>query len=235
MHTALNPDRLYVAVDALILTVRSGRLHILLSRRVNPPYAGQWALPGRLVGQDESAETAVRLLLEEMFPVRDAYKEQLYTFSDVSRDPRGRVISAAYLVLLPRERAEERMKEETSCCFFAVYPEGNGLRLEDGGGTVLTDGDLAFDHARMIRTGIHRLRGKVDYTDIAFRFLDHPEAFSLSDLQAVFEAILGQNLDSSNFRRGILARYEKTGRLRLTEQAEKRGRGRPAALYRITF
>ena len=95
MHRELNKDQLYVTVDLLIWTVRAGRLNLLLSRRVSPPYAGSWALPGRFIGLDESAETAVTRLLEEMLPVRGPYLEQLYTFTNVARDPRGRVISTA--------------------------------------------------------------------------------------------------------------------------------------------
>ena len=83
----------------------------------------------------------------------------------------------------------------------------------------------------MIQTGLQRLRNKIDYTDIGFSFLENREEFALGELQTVFEAVLDSKLDSSNFRRFILNRYEKTGRLEQTEQAEKRGRGRPAALY----
>ena len=102
-------------------------------------------------------------------------------------------------------------------------------------GETLAPGDLAFDHGKIIETGIERLRGKIDYTEIGFGFLENRDAFSLSELQTVFEAVLGETLDSSNFRRAILGRYEKTGQLTQTDQAEKRGRGRPAALYRFSF
>ena len=77
-----------------------------------------------------------------------------------------------------------------------------------------------------------RLRGKIDHTAIGFRFLEDPQAFSLGELQTVFEAVLGEAADSSNFRRTILNRYARDGRLEQTDQ-EKRARGRPAALYRI--
>ena len=100
MHESLNRDQLYVTVDILILTVRDGKLVLMLSRRMTPPYEGRMSLPGRFVGQEEHAETAVRQLLKEMLPVSDPYIEQLYTFSEVNRDPRGRVISLAYLVIV---------------------------------------------------------------------------------------------------------------------------------------
>jgi 8-oxo-dGTP diphosphatase len=78
-----------------------------------------------------------------------------------------------------------------------------------------------------------RLRGKIDYTDVGFRFLNDLNAFSLSELQTVFEAVLGRKLDNSNFRRFIRNRYEETGRMVLTDHEDKQGRGRPAALYQL--
>ena len=228
-------DRLYVTVDLLILTVRSGQLCLLLFRREKPPYAGRWALPGRLIGPDESAETAASLLLTEMLPVRCALMEQLYTFTDVNRDPRGRVISTAYLVIVPWDRLQAQLAAgETKVRCFQVFMDAEGLRLRDGTGCRLIPGDLAFDHGRIIETGIQRLRGKIDYTDIGFHFLADPHAFTLGELQTVFEAVLGEPADSSNFRRTILNRYEKTGRLTQVVQAERRGRGRPAAVYNFT-
>ena len=86
----------------------------------------------------------------------------------------------------------------------------------------------------VIGMGISRLRGKIDYTEIGFHFLEDRNRFSLGELQAVFEAVLGRPLDASNFRRGILSRYEKTGRIELTDRTENTGRGRPSALYRMT-
>ena len=232
MHDSLAPDQLYVTVDLLIMTVRRGKLNLLLSRRGNAPYADRWALPGRFVGMDESAEETAGILLEQMYPLENAYFEQLYTFTGVGRDPRGRVISTAYLVIAPWSAVEKALPGRTTFqCFEAGLTDGQ-LRLRNGEET-LTDEDLAFDHGKIIETGINRLQGKIDYTDIGFRFLENREAFSLSELQTIFEAVLGTALDGSNFRRAILARYERTGRLEQTDRAEKRERGRPAVLYRI--
>ena len=111
MHDSLHQGQLYVTVDMLILTIREGKLNLLLSRRKDTPYAGRWARPGRFVGLDESAETTVRNLLEEMLPVEKPFLEQLYTFSEVNRDPRGRVISTAYLVIVPGKQLDALMKE----------------------------------------------------------------------------------------------------------------------------
>lgn len=236
MHQQLSQDQLYVTVDLLILTVKGGKLQLLLSRREKAPYARRWALPGRFVGVDESAETAAQILLNEMLPVTNAYLEQLYTFSDVNRDPRGRVISMAYLVIVPWERLKKQMEEsESGFQDFTVRMDENGLRLEGSAGDILVPSDLAFDHGRIIETGILRLRGKLDYTVIGFRFLENPKAFSLSELQTIYESVLGEKVDGSNFRRAILMRYERSGQLVQTDQAEKKGRGRPAVLYTMKF
>ena len=232
MNSHLNENQLYVTVDLLILTVRSGQLNVLLSRRVAPPYEGRWALPGRFIAPDESAEASVDRLLAEMLPLRDVFYEQLYTFTDVTRDPRGRVISVAYLVIVPWGQLRPLM-EGSALSFqcFRVVAGRKGIRLIGDDGAELLSGDLAFDHGRIIETGINRLRGKLSYTDIGFHFLENPGMFSLGELQSVFEAVLDEKLDGSNFRRAILGRYEKTGRLRQTDRIERQGRGRPAALY----
>ena len=233
MNGSLQGDRVYVTVDILVLLAREGQLYLMLSRRTDPPYKGSLALPGRFVALDESAEAAVRCLMDEMFPAPDPFLEQLYTFSEVNRDPRGRVISSAYLVIVPWREAEELISRgETPMRPYRACLKAGTLELTGEDGRVLTGSDLAFDHGRIIETGLTRLQGKIDYSDIGFYVLARKDLFSLSELQAVHEAVLGVSLDSSNFRRAILGRYQKNGRLRQTVQEEKKGRGRPAVLYR---
>ncbi len=234
MHETFEPNQMHVAVDLMVLSVRDGRLRLPLARRASPPYAGRWALPGRLIGMEESAETAVKALMEEMLPVGEAFFEQLYTFSAINRDPRGRVISTAYLVIVPWRRLESALERGGGLfqCFTAGLA-GGALSLEGPDGAKLTAPDLAFDHGHIVALGIQRLRGKIDYTDIGFRFLNDCGAFSLAALQEVFEAVLDKPLDAGNFRRFIRSRYEETRRIEPINQAEKRGRGRPAALYRL--
>ena len=234
----LSQDQIFITVDIMILTVREGRLNLLLSRRTNPPFRGCWALPGKLVEHEDSAETTAHKLLAEMLPIDDAFMEQLYTFTELNRDPRGRVISIAYLVAVPWERLEPVLP---ACGdgprFFNVSLDGQGLSLIDHQGLRLTGGELAFDHGRIIVTGVRRLRGKIDYTDIAFHFLNDNQAFSLGELQTVYEATLDKTVDGSNFRRTIQNRYEETGRIAQIDRADqpsKRRRGRPAAMYRMT-
>ena len=234
MHETLQSDRTYVTVDVLALTVLDGKLCLMLSRRKDPPFEGRLALPGRFIGQEESAETAVHRLMDEMIPVNDPFMEQLYTFTDVNRDPRGRVISAAYLVIIPPQKLEEALHEgRIAVQPYRIFTGSVPLKMTGEDGVTLTGGDLAFDHSRIVETGVQRLQGKIDYTDIGFRFLNSASAFSLSELQTIYEAVLGSTLDGSNFRRSILNRYERTGRLWQTAQEEKRGRGRPAVLYRF--
>ena len=229
----LNRDQLYVTVDVLILMIREGKLNLLLSRRTDPPYAGRWALPGKFVAPDETAEKTAGKLMAKMLPIRDFFLEQLYTFTEVDRDPRGRVISTAYLGIVPPGQLEEILAERNTSFHRFEVSEGNSLTLTGEDGETVSGSDLAFDHGRIIETGVLRLRGKIDYTDVGFRFLNDPKAFSLGELQTVFEAVLGRRLDSSNFRRFIRSRYEETGRMIPTEREGKQKRGRPAALYQL--
>ena len=230
IHEALAQDQVYVAVDTLILTVEQGKLTALLSRRSQPPCERRWALPGCFVELDESAESAARRLLQEMLPRSSPTLEQLYTFTEVNRDPRGRVISVAYLAIVPWPQL---CAEEHGLQRFRVSTPDGEICLTAPDGMTLGAGDLAFDHGRILATGVQRLRGKISYTDIAFAFLPNRTAFSLGELQTVFEAVMGRSEDSSNFRRFIRNRYEKTGRLVQTDGENSRGRGRPAALYRL--
>ncbi len=234
MHQSLSQDRIYAAVDLMIVTVRDGRLELLLSQRTAPPCQGRWALPGRFIGLTESAETTVEKLMEEMLPITGYYAEQLYTFTAPDRDPRGRVISSVYLVVVPSGKLAETMAaRQTSFRRFSCSADGPALRLDDGEERSLTATDLGFDHGDIILMGIRRLRGKIDYTDIGLRFLEDTQRFTLGELQEVFEAVLGAKLDTSNFRRSILNRYEKTGRIEQTSGSGKAARGRPAMQYRL--
>ncbi len=234
LHKSLKQDQMYITVDTLILTVINGKLCLLLSLRRNPPYDGMPALPGRIIGRDETAEETAWYLMNEMLPGGEPFLEQLYTFTEVDRDPRGRVISVAYLAIIPQRKLAKLLEEqETTLQPFRIDTEEGRLQMTGQDGTVLTGSDLAFDHGRIIETGVKRLQNKIGYTDIGFRFLNNANAFSLSELQTVFEAVLNMELDSSNFRRSILNQYEKSGRLWQTAQEERRGRGRPAVLYRF--
>ena len=232
MQTIPEKDRLYAAIDLMMVTEKKGRLLVLLSQRTAEPHLGRWAFPGCFLGLSESAEEAADRLLAEMLPIGPVHREQLYTFTDAGRDHRGRVISIAYLVIIPWQRLES-MPGSSSLQAFTVQHEGGSMKLLAGDGEQLQPGELAFDHGRMLEMGIARLKGKIEYTNTAFYFLSRPEGFALGQVQRIFEAVLGRKLDSSNFRRYMNSRYEETGIIQQTEQAERGRRGRPAVLYRF--
>jgi 8-oxo-dGTP diphosphatase len=200
-----------VTVDIVIFTLRESRLQVLLVQRAHLPFEDSWALPGGFVQMDESLEEAAARELEEETGVHQAYLEQLYTYGEPDRDPRGRVITVAYYALLPRD-APIRREGGSDARQAALFP-------------VEALPELAFDHAEIIAYAIRRLRYKLEYSAVGFELL--PEAFTLSEIQHTYEKILGEKLDKRNFRRRILQAgvIEETDRLRT-------GEGRPARLYR---
>jgi 8-oxo-dGTP diphosphatase len=205
-------ERPSVTVDVVILTVRDRRLEVLLVKRRHWPNEGMWAIPGGFVGMEESLEDAARRELEEETGVRDVYIEQLYTFGDPGRDPRGRVITVVYYALISADELEVRAADDAADAgwFPAYHPP-----------------PLAFDHDKILAYTLQRLRGKLEYTAIGFQLL--PEEFTLRELQEVYEAILNRRLDKSNFRKKVLS----TGILEQTLDVRKVGQHRPAALYRF--
>ncbi|MGB9724411.1 MAG: NUDIX hydrolase [Chloroflexia bacterium] len=204
-------ERPWVTVDLVIFTLLQKALHVLLVKRRSPPFAGMWALPGGFVQPEESLEEAARRELREESGVGEVYLEQLYTFGDPGRDPRGRVITVAYFALVPAERQSLRASDDAldAAWFPAYHPP-----------------PLAFDHAQILDYAITRLRYKLEYTALAFELL--PQEFTLTELQEAYEHILNEKLDKRNFRRKVLNAdiLEATGRRRA-------GCGRPARLYRF--
>jgi len=197
-----------VAVDLVIFTVREDGLQVLLIERGIPPFQGQWALPGGFVLERETLEEAARRELEEETGLRDVYLEQLYTFGDPGRDPRGRTVAVAYYALTPP--IEPRASSDAANA--AWHP---AERLPK----------LAFDHATILKTGLQRLRAKVGYSTVGFELL--PRQFTLPDLQKLYEVILERPLDKRNFRKKILS----LGLLRSEGRKRAAGAHRPATLY----
>lgn len=236
-----------VTVDILIFTVSERKLHLLLIRRNGHPFLGKWAIPGGFLRMDESADEAAARRIREEAGVENVHLEQLYTFSAVDRDPRTRVLSIAYLAAVPSGRLQFRAgtgagevslftvsgitEESVSGNPEDTLPDDAGrLVLTDPDGNMITGDDLSFDHEKIIRTAVQRMRGKLNYTDLAFGFLEDPSAFSLAELRLVHEAILDRPLDVGNFRRTIKREYEASGRI--TEKGLEKGAvGRPAMLY----
>ena len=200
-----------LTTDVIIFTMRNEDLQVLLIKRKHPPFEGMWAIPGGFVHIDESLEDAALRELEEETGVRDVYLEQLYTFGDVDRDPRGRVVTVAYFALVPSTMISPRPGDDASeARWWSVYALP----------------PLAFDHTKILTYALQRLRYKLEYTAVGFELL--PETFTLSELQAAYEVVLGEKLDKRNFRRKMLSAgvIEETGKYKL-------GEGRPARLYRF--
>jgi 8-oxo-dGTP diphosphatase len=214
-------ERPSVAVDLILTSVVDGAPAVLLHRRGAPPHAGCWALPGGFVGIDESPDDAARRVLGAKARITDAYLEQLYTFGTVDRDPRMRVVSIAYCALLPAERFAAAPGLALAR---VVMPDGSAATAWVGGEPV----SLAFDHAAMLDLAIRRLRGKLDWSPVAFALL--PDRFTLRALQDVHEAILGRPVNKSAFRRRLI----DSGRIAATGERETGASFRPAELYRYT-
>jgi 8-oxo-dGTP diphosphatase len=204
---------LQVTVDLVIFALREWELQVLLIRRGVPPFEGQWALPGGFVRQHESLDEAARRELEEETGVRDVYLEQLYTFGDPDRDPRGRVVTVAYYALLTGEAVP--LIAGTDAGAAAWRPARKHP-------------PLAFDHDRILDYALERLANKLDYTTVGFQLL--PKKFTLRHLQRVYEAVLGRTLDKRNFRRKMAVLDILTP---LDEWVQD-GPSRPAQLYRFS-
>lgn len=219
-----------VAADIVLATVKDGRLQVLLVERGVAPFAGCWALPGGFVLPDETSEAAAaRELLEEtgIFVGGPAgtsggvgHLEQLGTYSAPDRDPRMRVVSVAYVALLPNLPTPAASTDAAAARFFAV----DELDLGSGDGI-----SLAFDHATIVADAVDRIRGKLEWSTLAAAFCD--EEFTISELRHVYEAVWGCQLDPANFHRKVLS---ATGFVTLAAAAREGGgvRGRPAQLYR---
>ncbi len=205
-------ERPSVTVDVVMMSLRQRDLQVLLVKRRSWPYEGMWAVPGGFVNMDESLENAAKRELQEETGLQDVYLEQLYTFGDPGRDPRTRVITVVYFALLDSERLQVRAASDAADVgWFSVYSLP----------------PLAFDHDQILDYTLNRLRGKLDYTTIAFSLL--PEQFTLRELQRVYEIIQHKRLDKRNFRKKILS----TGILEDTGEKKMEGTHRPARLYRF--
>lgn len=205
-----------MTVDLVIFTVRGDELQVLLVERGKAPYLGQLALPGgHLRGKETLDDAALRELKEET-GVEGAHLhlEQLRTYSDPERDPRGRVITTAYLALGPNLPAPVAGTDAREAYWMPVGP-------------ALHDGTLAFDHASILRDAVQRAHSKLEYTTVATAFCVEP--FTVGDLRRVYEVIWGLTLDPSNFRRKIT---QADGFLESTGQRRIPATGRPASLYR---
>jgi 8-oxo-dGTP diphosphatase len=220
-------ERPALAVDLVLMGIRAGRMAALLMQRTHQPQAGLWALPGGFVGIDETLDEAAGRVLRDKAGIARARLEQLYTFGAVDRDPRMRIVSVAYLALLPAAAFAEALAGGLTAAALGVPwagEAGGPVSAVSEGGAPLT---LAFDHADILAQAVKRLRGKLDYTDVAFALL--PEQFTLRQLQDVHEAVLGATLNTSAFRR----RMRDRGWVAPTGAREAGTAFRPAELFRF--
>jgi len=205
-----------VTADIVVVTVTAGGLAILLVRRGRAPFRGTWALPGGFVGIEEGLEAAAARELAEETGLRlgggSVYFEQLATYGEPGRDPRCRVISVAYLVLVPGVVEACAGDDATEARLWPVahLPE------------------LAFDHARIVADAVERVRAKLEYTDVALAFVG--ETFTLAELKRVYEAAWGRRLEPKSFRRKV----EAAGLVTRVEARQSGVAHRPATYFRAT-
>lgn len=205
----MREEEVRLTVDLVIFSIRDDDLHVLLIERAIAPFAGEWALPGGFVLAGESLENPATRELKEETGVKDVYLEQLYTFGEPRRDPRGRVVTVAYYALIASDHA---LSAGTDASAAKWWPASRHPAL-------------AFDHDDILHYAIERLRNKLEYTTVGFQLL--PTKFTLTELQQVYEVILGRQLDKRNFRRKL----ELLDVLTPLKEWSREGARRPAQLY----
>ena len=194
--------RAALTVDCVVFGFDEGALKVLLIRRGIEPYKNHWALPGGFVSPDETLDAAALRELREETGLSDVYLEQLYTFGEIKRDPRERVISVAYFALVRRaDHLPAAATDAAEAAWFEVEKIPS----------------LAFDHAEILKLALERLRGKIRWQPVGF------------ELQTLYEAILGRELDKRNFRKKLLA-LDLLVALKETTTATSK---RPAQLFRF--
>lgn len=200
-----------VAVLVAIFTVVDEQFRVLLIQRSAPPDVGKWAIPGGALLPDESLDAAAVRKLAEETGVTDVFLEQLYTFGDLDDHTPEGAVAVVYFALVDHSRVRLSERPEWRPAWFAVAD----LPV------------LAFHNERVLEVARRRITSKLQYTNAAYSLL--PEFFTLTDLQRVYESILGRRLDKRNFRRRMLA----SDLLVETSRTATSGRHRPARLYRF--
>lgn len=206
-----------VTVDLVVLTIRSEELCALVVRRALAPFKGRWALPGGFVRAGEGlAEAAFRELAEETgLSKMPVHLEQLSTYGGPRRDPRGRVVTVAYLALAPDLPTPQAGGDAAAANWTPVA-------------NLLADSrHLAFDHHRILTDGVERARAKLEYTPLGAAFCQ--KEFTIAELRRVYEVMWGAELDPRNFHRKVTG---TPGFVKPTQRRTTRDGGRPARLYK---
>ncbi|MDB5194474.1 MAG: hydrolase [Parcubacteria group bacterium] len=199
-----------ITADVVVFTIEDSLLKVLTVKRADEPFKGTRALPGGFILPGSDSMGTARRILKEKAGLEGIYMEQLYTFDDPKRDPRGSVVSVAHFALVHRDAISLETSSHTQDPTFTPLKH---------------TGTLAFDHKKIIEYAYERLRGRLEYTNIAQSLL--PKEFTFSELQNVYETIFSKKLDKRNFRKKI----ERLGLIKATKKKIKRGRQRPALLY----
>ena len=204
-----------IATDVSLFTLTEGKLYVRLMRVDRPPsYDGVPGLPGGLIQPDETAEQAVKRILLQKGLVRPsiAHIEQLYTFSAIDRDPRGRVVSVAYSAYVPWSKLSSDEQRDTDLVWWSPATKKQ---------------TLAYDHTHILATAIDRLKTRIRYTSLIQYLL--PISFTLTQLEAFYEVILSTTIDKRNFRK----KFEKLQLLKDTGKSTQGDKHRPAKLYQF--
>ena len=250
-------EKLSATVDIAIFSVASSKqenyrklnnkhFSVLLVKRNRYPFKDMWCLPGGFIGIDETSEDAAKRVLARETNLKNIYLEQLYTFDDVKRDPRTRIINISYMALVDKNRLDDTLYENASWFNMQIEEEDKNIKINLNNGeenfdivikktlkelttdrykyTIAKNDRLAFDHPLTIASGITRIKNKLEYTDVAFNLM--PEYFTLGELQQVYEVILGKELLDPAFRRIISSKVEATDKVRVD------GGHRPSRLFK---
>lgn len=177
-----------LTVDCVIFGFRESGLEVLLIQRGIEPFKNAWALPGGFIHEHEDIETAARRELAEETNIAGVFLEQLYTFGTPGRDPRGHVVTIAHYALVrPDQHPPKGATDAREAAWFPI--------------TKIPA--LAFDHHEILTVALTRLQGKIRYQPIGFELL--PKHFTLTEIQSLYEAILGREIDKRNFRKKLLS------------------------------
>lgn len=209
----LHNQNINIAVDAIVIAYKEQQMFILLIKQKYGVYKDRWSLPGGFVLDGETLSSAVKRELKEEAGISVNYLEQLYTFGDnLTRDPRGQVISVAYFALVNPSKL--KLKANTDAQDAQWFPINKLPKL-------------AFDHKKIVDKALERLVGKLQYQPIGFDLLN--KEFAFSDLENLYKTILGKNIDRRNFRKKIMS-FEL---LEETDKIQQIGSGRPAKMFRF--
>lgn len=201
-----------LTVDIVVFALDEEDLQVMLIQRGVAPFAGEWALPGGFVRVEETLDAAAARELREETGLADIFLEQLYTFGDIRRDPRERVVTVAYYALVNLTgHSVQASTDARRAAWFSIHDVPR----------------LAFDHKRILEAALMRLRGKVRYQPIGFELL--PEKFTLRQLQHLYEVVLNRPLDKRNFRKKVLS----MGIIKETNEIETDVAHRAARLFRF--